>query len=267
MREQIAALPPPQRDNLEADLLPDLVEELLQDIPRFAPNILHFFCHGSTEHGPHLQLATRTDWLLGSGSKVKLDTGALASIPGIEQFVWLVTLNCCLGAASIPHAHSLARSLVARGFPAVIGMREVIDVNDANVFTRALYAELFVELQKYAAPAKEPVEICWPKMLALPRRYLRDRHAGDALPVQAAEGLKEWTLPVIYARRNPFKLLRPPSNNALDTDAMLEEQMQLKTLVQLREQLKSTPNFPAGVLQEINDKIDRLLTQLYPDEV
>jgi hypothetical protein len=258
----LAADPLPNGSTVDAAFVPGIVEDLLKDIGRFAPNVLHFFCHGSTQNGPHLQIATRADWILGDRSSVVLDTSALSMIRGFDTYNWLVTLNCCLGAAPIERAHSLSRSLVSQGFPAVIGMREPIDIGDASDFTKALYTEFFVEVEGATNPPAQTIEVCWPKVLASARRTLLQKHTNGAPPPVAPNEVKEWTLPVLYVQRPPF-VLRPTSNQSLATGVALETQAQLKTLLEVRDRLRGIPNLPPGVVTEIDDKIAEILHQLH----
>ena len=65
------------------------------------PHIIHFFCHGSAEGGATLHLATRADQIAGSGlGSVAIEPNDLRRVAGLDRHLWLVTLNCCQGAAA-----------------------------------------------------------------------------------------------------------------------------------------------------------------------
>jgi hypothetical protein len=237
--------------------------QLLSAIRQFEPNIIHFFCHGSTEHKtPRLLLATRGDWLIGESS-VQLYPADLVEGPTALN-AWLVTLNCCRGAAPVEQAQSLARSLVVAGFPAVIGMREAVASTDANIFCRELYNVVFGELEKCMEADGKWVEVCWPKMLHGARRRLALHHAnGKSLPYAAAE-LKEWTLPTLYVRRMPFRIRGRSKNEHLSEPERQKKQANLTSLRQARDVLQTSPGTPAAVLAEIDQQIAQLEQELYP---
>jgi hypothetical protein len=237
--------------------------ELLTAIRQFEPNIIHFFCHGSTEHKtPRLLLATKSDWLIGE-SNVQLYPSVLAE-GSTTLNAWLVTLNCCRGAAPVEQAQSLARSLVVAGFPAVIGMREAVASTDANIFCRELYNVVFAELKKCSETDGKWVEVSWPKMLYGARRRLALQHAqGRPLPRAAAE-LKEWTLPTLYVRRMPFRIRGRSKNEHLSEAERQKKQTKLTALRQARDVLQTSPGTPLAVLSEIDQQITQLEEELYP---
>jgi hypothetical protein len=184
--------------------VPDNDLDLVDAIQRFAPHVLHFFCHGSTEQGPHLQIATRKSWphMTGQGD-VTLDPSQLRPLAGAEEPPWLITLNCCEGAAGGRDTRSLARSLVDLGFPVVAGMREAVPSADANVFCQSLYEAVIDELARCLKVAAPTVEIEWCKALCRPRRRLLGHYTGGSA---GAEASKPWTLPVLYVRPDTFRL-------------------------------------------------------------
>jgi hypothetical protein len=237
--------------------------QVLSAIRQFEPNVIHFFCHGSTEHKtPRLLLATKGEWVNGH-STVQLYPAVLAE-GSMKLNAWLVTLNCCRGAAPVEQAQSLARSLVVAGFPAVIGMREAVASTDANIFCRELYNVVFGELEKCMEADGEWVEVCWPKMLYGARRRLALHHAeGKPLPFAAAE-LKEWTLPTLYVRRMPFRIRARSRNKDLSEADKQKRQTNLTALRQARDVLRTSTGTPLGVLAEIDQQIARIEAELYP---
>lgn len=234
--------------------------DLRNAIKSFDPNIIHFFCHGATEPTPRLLLSTRADWSI-QKSSVQIAPSDLGEIDPATRNTWLVTLNCCLGAAPVAQAQSLARRLVMEGFPAAIGMREMVASTDAHIFCRGLYNLVLNELAK--ADTQSQVEICWAKLLFEARGRLANHHAnGQAMP-GAAEELKEWTLPVLYTKRQPF-MIRGRSNNAnLTTDERLKLQLKVNLFQQARDEL-AVGGAPLAALQAMDAQIMQLKAQLYP---
>lgn len=193
----------------------------------FAPQILHFFTHGSTDGGPHLEVATPSDWEGGNEvrqSSLTLDPSQVRDLTEPDTRPWMIVLNSCLGAAPVTDdrgaaspedararqreaTHSLARELVREGgFPAVVGMREPIDTADATVFSSHFYPQLFEALT--ALPPGVPTALDWSKLLVHPRRGLAEKH-GQVINI-AAEERKQWTLPVLYLRGQELLITRKP---------------------------------------------------------
>jgi len=250
--------------------------DLLDAVKDFAPHILHFFCHGSTDGGAHLQLASRADWDGGD------PRGSIIIVPNeLYQFssanvngnTWLVILNCCLGgaavanAATVEDAYSLARLLVTNGFPAAIGMREPIASEDAHTFSQAFYPSVVSILQEVELQGKAssidftPVE--WARALYQPRAQLRDQHAENQPPLVAAAACKEWTLPVIYVRPEPFMLRVRSTNPTLSKEEWQTLRAQIKALRTSREFLQTLPDVPQAALVEIDQRIAELEKKLY----
>jgi hypothetical protein len=234
--------------------------DLRNAIESFDPNIIHFFCHGVTGSNPRLLLSTRSDWLK-EKSSVEITPFDLGRINPATRNTWLVTLNCCLGAAPVAQAQSLARRLVMEGFPAAIGMRELVASTDAHTFCRGLYNLVLSELFK--ADTQSQVEICWPKLLFEARGRLATEHAnGQAMP-GAAEELKEWTLPVLYTKRQPFMIRGSSNNEKLTTEEKDKIQIKLNLVQQVRDEMAVTAA-PWQVLQAFDAQILQLKNQLYP---
>ena len=234
--------------------------DLLNAIQNFDPNIIHFFCHGATEPTPRLLLSTRADWLM-QKSSVQISPANLAALNPSTRNTWLVTLNCCLGAAPVAQAQSLARRLVMEGFPAAIGMREMVASTDAHIFCRGLYNLVLDELVK--ADEEAQIEICWARLLFEARGRLAHHHAnGEALP-GAAEELKEWTLPVLYTKRQPFIIRGSSKNDNLTSEEKQKLQLKVNLLQQAREEL-AVGGAPAAALQAMDAQITQLKSELYP---
>jgi hypothetical protein len=183
---------------------PEDDDELRSQLATFKPHILHFFCHGSTAGGAHLELATQSDWRTGATvSSLFLEPNQVAALGDRLERPWLAMLNCCEGAAAEGEIHSLASDLVyAGGFPAVVGMREPIKSDDAHQFSDRFYPALFDALQDTIQGASGVLD--WSQLLVEPRRALVQRRGGVFTAVAAER--REWTLPVLYMRSDQFHI-------------------------------------------------------------
>jgi CHAT domain len=247
--------------------------DLLEKVKNFAPHILHFFCHGSTEGGPYLQLATLADWEGGDprGSiAIAPDDLYPFSTSNVSGYTWLVVLNCCEGAAPVANAataedaYSLARLLVTNGFCAAVGMREPIASDDAHTFCQAFYPSVLAILQELQPQQKNVktdfTEVEWARALHGPRAQLRDKYRADKPPLLAAAASREWTLPIIYVRPELF-MLRVRFTNPLLTASQIEV---LRAQIKLLRNFRQThPDVPQGALDDIDTQIADLEAQLY----
>lgn len=168
-----------------------------------APHVVHFFCHGSINTGvAQLEIATRLDELGGAPTaSLRLRINDLRNMTALRG-AWLVVLNCCKGGRSTDRLHSIAYQLVAEVVPAAVGMLEPVDATDAHLFARHLYGGLFQQIHdatsRLVPGSTEPVH--WCRALHAPRSVLRQRHADDPA------NHREWSLPVLYVRPDPFEI-------------------------------------------------------------
>lgn len=250
--------------NIKADFLESSLA-LLEAIDSFSPHILHFFCHGSTEGGPHLQLATLEDIDAGrSGGSVIIEPNQLIHNTHLNKYVWLLTLNCCKGTDTGGEVDSMASKLVADGFPAVVGMREVVDTSDAHLFSRTFYPEVLNQIEECVKAEGQQIEIEWAKALRFPREQICEEHCarGQLLSV-AATKTKEWTLPVMYVRPEPFKLQVRRARPSLLADEQRKLQATIDRLREAREFLSNNPEMPKGAIDEIDRRISDVESELY----
>jgi hypothetical protein len=182
--------------------MPDRRAAIEDVIVSWRPHILHFFCHGHSGHGvAQLQLATFADELQAkaAGSTVihLTDLEAIAARRDID--IWLVVLNCCMGAQAVDGLPSMARTLVSAGVPAVVAMAEPVAAADAHEFTGSFAPMLLGSLAQRLAAAQPnvPVEVEWADLLSSPRVALRDLHGEPS-------DHRYWALPVLYVRTEPF---------------------------------------------------------------
>lgn len=192
--------------SVRVDPVPDRVSGLEREINEFAPHILHFFCHGSTSHGlPRLEMATILDWMEGKETgSLKLSVDDLQNIRALND-AWLVVLNCCDSGRAVDNTHSIAHMLVANVVPAAIGTLEPFDVSDADELCLGFYPLLFDELAKSLHDGGDDhwVELEWANALRGARRSLNEKHDNDP------SNHREWALPVLYVRPQPWLLKKP----------------------------------------------------------
>jgi hypothetical protein len=234
--------------DVTVDYMPADAKLLRDDIELFEPSVLHFFCHGSNNTKPELHLALREDWLhpQGSGS-LKLEVESLVKISDVKTFNWLVTLNCCESAAAVKNSQAFARSLAAKGFPVVVGLREVVTDSDAHLLCQNLYEDCFAEIQSAIRAGLVTFEICWPKMLSAARERLGLKYASGNTLSGAAPEVKQWTLPILYTRRAPVLLRPSPTSNSW----LLQKS---QTLRQCREGFAIMPGMPESILDNLNER-------------
>ncbi|MGH7305915.1 MAG: CHAT domain-containing protein [Candidatus Rokuibacteriota bacterium] len=182
---------------------------LVQEIARWKPNVLHFFCHGhSGAAGQALVLGTASDFTNGAATgSVKITIDNLGTLAQELPNPWLLTLNCCSGAEAASDLQSMAYHAVSSGFPAAVGMLEPVDASDAHEFTRAFYGTLFKQIRQASHAlelnARAPFE--WAGIMYDARTAICQLHANDA------PSSREWALPVLYVRGMDAPVFeRPP---------------------------------------------------------
>lgn len=232
----IAGVAAPAGVTVTVEQVPGSTDALQQRIRAFNPHVLHFFCHGSAgRRQPYLEVAVRSDWVTATTHSLYLEAGQFRDLTErTSDRPWLLVLNCCESAAAGPrdNLQSLALMLVRdAALPAVVGMREPVSSTDASTFTRAFYTALLSDVNGRRAgtvPADEPLN--WARYAVCARTTLLDQHPMPR--TEAAESTREWTLPVVYLRPDPFVVTVPaapavlppvpapvPPPPALDMDA------------------------------------------------
>ncbi|SOE03459.1 CHAT domain-containing protein [Blastococcus haudaquaticus] len=252
------------RSDLATDGLPGTVNlltegpELLRDLQRFDPHLLHLFCHGQGGTSPLLKLATRRDHYLREGnSSVVLEPLQLRNR---GRSTWLVTLNSCEGGSDSDGARSIAYLLIGAGYPAVIGMRDPVSSADAALFTRSFYGSLLDHLDSHLVNGEE-VEIELAASLVTPRRQLRDKYINaHHTPREAAALHRDWTLPVLYVRPDPLRIERVAADPKHSTIDRRNSTDYLNTLMKYR--LEAPPDTPPDALRRVDAEIRRALTVL-----
>jgi hypothetical protein len=187
-------------------------QRILQDIGKWSPNILHFFCHGvSSDDEQFIELATASDYLdnQATAGSVRIPTEQLVDLSGQLTNPWLLTLNCCSGGQAAGELQSIAHQVVAAGFPAAIAMLEPVNASDAHEFTRAFYSSLFTKLDNVRQRLNEKavrVSFEWAEPLFDARTAISDLHAAGP------KSSPEWAVPVLYVSGiEPMHFERPPN--------------------------------------------------------
>jgi hypothetical protein len=257
--------PPGAEIRIEPKFLADKIM-LFQEIEEFRPHLLHFFCHGSTLNGPHLEMATRSDWMRKEDGSIYVEPNELRQVSGIDQHAWLVVLNSCQGAMGSGEARSLARSLVTAGFPAVVGMRESVASADANLFCGEFYRALLAELGRALSINTDPqAQVEWVRALYGPRQQLCTLLGKKGQPTSlAATECKQWTLPVLYVGRTEFVLRRPATTAGRSENEDLAPQIELNVLRTSRARLKSL-GVPDAIIAEVDARIQQIEASLYQE--
>jgi hypothetical protein len=191
-------------------LIPAELSTLQAMVSDFRPQALHLFCHGSIEGSPHVSLALKSDWEMAEPT-----SGLLAEARDFHGFTgktddlpWLVVLNCCEGAApsATADSQSLTLGIAREGIaPAVVGMREPVTSDTANLLTQTLYAKLLADIATRSDDTSQQQPLDWAHLVVAVRDRLARIHHG-IVPSLAAASTKEWTMPVVYVRPDAFKL-------------------------------------------------------------
>ncbi|HCU97016.1 MAG TPA: hypothetical protein DHU96_31610 [Actinobacteria bacterium] len=197
-------------------LMPAELSALQTIVSDFRPHVLHLFCHGSIEGTPHVSLALKSDWEVPTPT-----SGLLAEARDFHGFTrntddlpWLVVLNCCEGAAvgAAADSQSLTLGVALQGIAAaVVGMREPVVSDTANLLTQTLYSKLLADIAARSGDAgQQPLD--WARLVVAARDKLARIYDGMVLS-EAAASTKEWTMPVVYVRPDVFQLRveRPPA--------------------------------------------------------
>lgn len=251
-------------DDLEAEVLaageswvevrrvPPMVDELKALLEQMKPHILHIFSHGSA--GGLLEVATPGSVNGFGDPPLFLEPQHLEML---ADDVWLVTLDACEGASPMEGVHSLAFTLVERGVPAAIGMREVIDSGDANSFCRAFYTSALSDLAGRLLPGTSE-SVDWASHLTAAREALCARLAGPARLTAGKQ--KPWTLPVLYRQAEDLVIETPAPTQPLAPD---EREELLNGITSLRQLLQTLhPDTPEVVRENLRAQIETLEQQL-----
>jgi len=260
---------------LSAAFVGSSAQDLLDQIGAFCPNLVHFYCHGTAEGRPELEVEKKEDREVGrSQGSIRLNETMLVPLC-TSPSVWAVTLNCCEGARGSDRACSLANALSAKGVPVVVAMRESIHIEDAHRFAGVFYSALVKELERLFAlhGFGQPIQVddlLWGRALRAARAELRDppinRLTDEELKARCQENpegsAREWTYPVLYLNRGGLRLV-PRNEPSLPAGEIAALQVKLDTFKQQREEWVRNRANPAAIAG-LDTEIGRIERLLYP---
>lgn len=122
-------------------LLQATVAQVREAIERFAPDVVHFICHGAIESGKAvIQLLDdnqRTQESITADNLEVMLRGPSGKLP-------IVVFNACMSGVpvGVQQVEPLAARLCRRGAPLAIGMSGTVDDQASRVFARSWYAAL-----------------------------------------------------------------------------------------------------------------------------
>ena len=261
---------------VSVDYVGDDADDLLRRIGAFSPNLVHFYCHGTADGRPELELEKLEDRVLGrSQGTIRLDEMTLLPLC-VSSSIWAVTLNCCEGARGSASSCSLAHSLSAQGVPVVIAMRESIHFADAHLFAAEFYSALARELEPLFALHRfgksfEVEDLLWGRAIRSARVSLRDPAINRLVDEQLKElclqdpagSAREWTYPVLYLHRGGLRLKPCVEAPALTMEELARLQAILHGYKKQREEWIREEE-TRGVIMKLDDEIRRIEDQLYP---
>jgi hypothetical protein len=128
-------------------------------------------------------------------------------------------------------------------------MRNPVSSAVAAVFTYGFYSSLLSQLGNKLV-AGEEVDLELAAALGAPRRDLRDTHQA-ADPRASASVYRDWTLPVLYVRRDPLVIEQLVADPSHDAQTKKDTTDYLDTLFRFRRE------HPAGTADDVLARIDR----------
>ena len=224
--------------------VPGTASQLLEAIEEEAPHLVHFYCHGSiVDRDRRLEIGTITDHDNNANTSSIIlrveELGTAAAATG----TWAVTLNTCRGADAGDEALTHAEELVNKGVPVAIGMRRLIDADDAITFSGAFYPAVFAAVKDATDPINgEPRLVVWPDTLVRARRRLRDEHGANPAADDA------WTVPVLYTCAGDFRLKIAEGDDTGAATHGLAESGKIEEFFDV-----VADSAPAGLLQDLEE--------------
>lgn len=214
----------------------------LKAIRELRPHMLHLFAHGTADEQAFVQVSTVANVAAGEDGSILIGARDLRQEGDPDENIWVIALNACDSAAVSRDARNLATQLVRFGFPAVIGMREPVKTSEARLVSQHFYTAAFEALQELPIAGRREVE--WSLFLRRVRLHL----AGSAITAQSSA---RWLLPILYARTEPFTIIR---GNAQLPDA---ERIRLQAeLSELKKQRDTAMQFPLSDDVKLKMKAD-----------
>jgi hypothetical protein len=226
-------------EDIDVRPVPNTGAALRTALRSLEPHLLHLYCHGTIASGVRfLEIGTIGDFIRDNGvstvhvrvEELGLDMAAAAT--------WAVVLNTCRGAEATDEALTHAEAVVSSGVPVAVGMRRLVDADDATAFSGAFYPAVFAAIKRAFDGAAKTIE--WADTLVQARQVLRDRHGSDpALD-------EKWTLPVLYTRIGPFELVPAVAAGETATTRVLGESQTVDGIVDVLGE-----SAPADLLEDL----------------
>lgn len=231
-------------EGVRTALVPGSVEELAQQIGDFVPHMLHIFCHGQSDGGGVLEIATRAT--AHGDPPLYLRPAPLASA---SRSTWLVALNACSSGATDPDANtnSIACSLVEQGVPFVTSMRQIVEAGVAHKFASTFLKRVVRDLKAdYDRDSPFLLQVA-PAVMAA-RRTIMDSYGADT---QLQRRYIEWTLPILCASASTFEIRPVTTISQQDATSTLAAIRALRSVL-------STGTYTDDQRRAIEDQIDQL---------
>ncbi len=196
---------------VEALPVPPTTPGLTAAIEAAEPDVLHVLCHGGIDDTGVSSLAFATladfDQPPGQGGVWMALSQLSASIRQVNP--WLVVLNAC-GTADASAGRALAHELADQGVPAVVGMRRLVDILNADRFSEALYPSVMATVRRVTDPDGPPGAraLDWAGALTAPRAALAGRDPDTE---------EAWGDPVLYIQQEPLLVTPVPAQHPVGT--------------------------------------------------
>lgn len=228
--------------NVTVQAVPDLFSKVAVQMGLFKPHIVHFFCHGQIDAGgAWLQILTNDP-----NEPLQVSIDDLVKCAPVKK-TWLVVLNSCNGAAPLTDALPMACQLVVKaGIPFAIGGAASVDSRDATAFAQAFYSQLLIAFSDAYSAAKPDDEITFEWAGALHAA----RIAIDRLYQNEAGKYLQWSLPILFERRDAFQIRR---DRAPDEDEKQRDAIALRLKIVTEYIATLPPNTPDTIKRSLID--------------
>lgn len=242
---------PPPGVTVEWRTISGTAPALLGDIGEFKPHILHLFAHGATGDQQYLSISTASDAAQGNAhGSILITPKDIRQVADRDEYIWSIALNCCDSAGTTIDGRHFAWQLVKFGFPAVIAMREPIKTTETRIVSRYFYEAALKALHEIPVGGRKDVE--WASFL---QRVRLELAGGNAKAAQS----KRWLIPVLYARTDPFQIIRCKPD--VDENERIRLRAQREELIKQRDATLQT-SMPNDVKEQIRGVFDQKIAEL-----
>ncbi|MFL6550899.1 MAG: CHAT domain-containing protein [Povalibacter sp.] len=249
--EAIVLASPPPNVQVEWRAITGTAPTLLSEISQFSPHILHLYAHGAAGDQQYLSVSTASDVALGNAHGSMLLTAKdIRQVADRDEYIWAIALNCCDSAALTIDGRHFAWQLIKFGFPAVIAMREPVKTSETRIVSRYFYEAAVKAVEEIPIGTRKDVE--WASFL---QRVRLELAGGNANAAQC----KRWLIPVLYARTDPFQILRCKPD--LDENERIRVRAQREELVKQRDATLQT-SMPADVKDQVRKVFDQKIAEI-----